>query len=288
MSLPIKKLYIDTKYKSRESVSNSNFKIDLPQTLYFPDNSVFYIDDISIPHSWYTIEDNVNDKLYIEISHVDSNVGTTVDSYQIVTISPGNYNGVELALELETKIEASINNSIFPNLLSVSYNSKRNSINITTGYVDIRFKILTADDIYTKLNDTWLGSSYDVNNPSSINDIIGNTIDKNSPFYTSSISYKGALSLQPIRNIYIHSSLGNYNTLSNWGSQTIVKKVPVTANSGDYIFDQVMTGNDFGDCSKQTMRTISFELKDANGNNINLHGNHLSFSIIFSRMNPEI
>ena len=288
MTLPIKKLYIDTKYKNRESVSNSNFKIDLPQTLYLPDNSVFYIDDISIPHSWYTIEQNMNDKLYIEISHVDSNVGTTVDSYQIVTISPGIYNGVELALEIQTKIEASINNSIFPNLLSVSYNSKRNSINITTGYVDIRFKILTADDIYTKLNDTWLGSSYDVNNPHSINDIIGNTIDKNSPFYTSSISYKAALNLQPIRNIYIHSSLGNYNTLSNWGSQTIVKKIPVTANSGDYIFDQVMTGNDFGDCSKQTMRTISFELKDVHGNEINLHGNHLSFSIIFSRMNPEI
>ena len=288
MSLPIKKLYIDTKYKSRESVSNSNFKIDLPQTLYFPDNSVFYIDDISIPHSWYTIEENMNDKLYIEISHVDSNVGTTVDSYQIVTISPGIYNGVELALEIQTNIEASINNSIFPNLLSVSYNSKRNSINITTGYVDIRFKILTADDIYTKLNDTWLGSSYDVNNPHSINDIIGNTIDKNSPFYTSSISYKAALNLQPIRNIYIHSSLGNYNTLSNWGSQTIVKKIPVTANSGDYIFDQVMTGNDFGDCSKQTLRSISFELKDSNNNYIPMHGNHLSFSVIFSRMNPEM
>ena len=288
MTLPIKKLYIDTKYKNRESVSNSNFKIDLPQTLYFPDNSVFYIDDISIPHSWYTIEQNVNDKLYIEISHVDSNVGTTVVSYQIVTISPGIYNGAELALEIQTKIEASINNSIFPNLLIVTYDSKRNSINITTGYVDIRFKILTADDIYTKLNDTWLGSSYDVNNPHSINDIIGNTIDKNSPFYTSSISYKAALNLQPIRNIYIHSSLGNYNTLSNWGSQTIVKKIPVTANSGDYIFDQVMTGNDFGDCSKQTVRSISFELKDSNNNYIPMHGNNLSFSVIFSRMNPEM
>ena len=288
MALPIKKLYIDTKYKNRESVSNSNFKIDLPTTLYFPDNSVFYIDDISIPHSWYTIEDGINDKLYIEISHVDSNVGTTVDSYRIVTISPGIYNGTELALELETKIEASINNSIFPNLLRVSYNSKRNSINITTGYVDIRFKILTADDIYTKLNDTWLGSSYDVNNPSSINDIIGNTIDKNSPFYTSSISYKGALNLQPIRNIYIHSSLGNYNTLGPRGETSIVKKVPVTSNSGDYIFDQVLTGNDFGDCSKQTIRSINFELKDVHGNNINLHGNNLSFSVIFSRMNPEM
>jgi hypothetical protein len=55
MSLPIKKIYIDTKYKSADSISNSNFKIDLPHNLTFPENSVFYIDDVSIPHSWYVV-----------------------------------------------------------------------------------------------------------------------------------------------------------------------------------------------------------------------------------------
>ena len=49
-----------------------------------------------------------------------------------------------------------------------------------------------------------------------------------------------------------------------------------------------MTGNDFGDCSNQTLRTIKFDLKDSKGNHINLHGNHLSFSIIFSRMDKSI
>jgi len=137
------------------------------------------------------------------------------------------------------------------------------------------------------LNNTWLGPSYDINNAHSINDIIGNHID-NSPFYISSNSYSGSLNLQPIRNIYIHSSIGNYNTLGARGETSIVKKVAVTANSGDYIFDQVMVGNDFGDCSKQTLRTISFELKDVHGNYINLHGVNLSFSIIFSRMDASM
>ena len=38
------------------------------------------------------------------------------------------------------------------------------------------------------------------------------------------------------------------------------------------------------------LKTIhnSFELKDVHGNNIPMHGNHLSFSVIFSRMNPEM
>ena len=64
MSLPIKKIYVDTKYKSAGSASNSNFKIDLPISLSFPENTGFYIDDVCIPHSWYVIEENVNDKLY--------------------------------------------------------------------------------------------------------------------------------------------------------------------------------------------------------------------------------
>ena len=41
MSLPIKKIYIDTKYKTKDSVSNSHFKIELPQTLLKPENTVF-------------------------------------------------------------------------------------------------------------------------------------------------------------------------------------------------------------------------------------------------------
>jgi hypothetical protein len=65
--LPIKKIYIDSRYKTADSVSSSNFKIDLQTTLLFPENSVFYIDDISIPHSWYTVENDINDRIYIYI-----------------------------------------------------------------------------------------------------------------------------------------------------------------------------------------------------------------------------
>ena len=174
MALPIKKIYIDTKYKARDSLSNSNFKIDLPQTLMFPENSVFYIDDVSIPHSWYTVETNINDKLYLMVCPTDVDADGDGIAYKIVTIDPGIYNGSEIAIELQTKMEASINNSFFPNMLSVTYNPRKNNINITSNYADWKFKILTEDDIYTKLNTGWLGDNYDVNNPHSINDIISN------------------------------------------------------------------------------------------------------------------
>ena len=62
--LPIKKIYVDSTYKTKDSVSNANFKIALPQTMFMPDNTVFYIDDVAIPHSWYTVED-FNKKLVL-------------------------------------------------------------------------------------------------------------------------------------------------------------------------------------------------------------------------------
>ena len=67
MALPIKKIYVDTRFKTKDSVSNSNFKIELGQSLQFPENTVFYIDDICIPHSWSTIEQGLNDKLYFRV-----------------------------------------------------------------------------------------------------------------------------------------------------------------------------------------------------------------------------
>ena len=53
--LPIKKIYIDSRFMSSDSQSSSNFKIDLPQNIDLPEDTVFYMDDICIPNSWYTI-----------------------------------------------------------------------------------------------------------------------------------------------------------------------------------------------------------------------------------------
>ena len=51
-----RKVYIDSSYKTKDSVSNSDFEFEI-EALDLPDNTMCYIDDIPIPHSWYSIED---------------------------------------------------------------------------------------------------------------------------------------------------------------------------------------------------------------------------------------
>ena len=37
--LPIKKIYVDTKHKTKDSISDANFKITLPQTMFMADDT---------------------------------------------------------------------------------------------------------------------------------------------------------------------------------------------------------------------------------------------------------
>ena len=88
MSLPCKKIYIDSQYKLPESLTSSSFKIELPFSITMP-HAIFTVDGICIPHAWYSIESNINDKLYIiELDTTTFNRASTV-----ITIPPGNYNG---------------------------------------------------------------------------------------------------------------------------------------------------------------------------------------------------
>ena len=79
MSLPLKKIYVDTRYRTPDSISTSNFKIELPYTVEMPNNSTFYITDICIEHSWLTVETGINDTIYIRaIQYVGQYTLTTM------------------------------------------------------------------------------------------------------------------------------------------------------------------------------------------------------------------
>ena len=58
--MEIEQVYIDTRCKSAESKSDSDFYVQLPGALNIPDNCVCDIDDIVIPVSWTSIYERNN------------------------------------------------------------------------------------------------------------------------------------------------------------------------------------------------------------------------------------
>ena len=95
--------------------------------------------------------------------------------YVSVKIDSGNYTGADLAAELSTKIGLGFNSPSRPNIFHVTFNARKNTIAISTLYNELKFKILTTNDVISKLNNTWLGYPYDSNNAHDMNDFFRNT-----------------------------------------------------------------------------------------------------------------
>ena len=67
MSLDIEKVYVDTRFRTSNSKSESDFSIELPRAFNVPDGVIAHIDDIVIPVSWPTI-DQRNNVIYTELT----------------------------------------------------------------------------------------------------------------------------------------------------------------------------------------------------------------------------
>lgn len=274
--LPVKKIYIDSRRSTHDSRDSSNFKIDLPYTYKMPPDTVFFITDVCIPHSWYTVEFGINNRLYFQIN-VLANV-----QYYIATMNEGVYDGAAFATELGAAITGVVSG------VTVTYSSANNSLVISVASIaNAYIKIFTDEEIpvinnfISRSGKVWIGWQYSGEEPGSINDNIQNF----APSPPSSLYGCYFLNLQNISNVYITSpNLGSFDTVSAF-SHNIIKKVPVTANYGYMIFDNSMTTNDFLDCSNQTLKTIEFHIRDGRGRYINLHNAHITFSIIFNKFN---
>ena len=143
-------------------------------------------------------------------------------------------------------------------------------------------------DLKTSLNNNFV-LSYDKSQPNDINEVLSNLEGSNVLYDSNTPFVSGFLNFQPISNIYLHStSLGNFSSISVDGSQTVIKKIAVNVDYGIMIHDQCVLFNDYNDCSNQNLKMLEFQLKDARGDIIPLHGVNVNFSIIFSRTNPDL
>ena len=260
--LPIKKIYVDSRFKTSPSESHSNFTIELPLTMLMPEDTGFYIEDVCIPHTWLPVNATNN---YLQFKYFSS---TPIH----VVIAPGNYSARDLNDAIVAKI-----NQVYDQgeIVASAFDARTNSIGIKlkdTNTVGVTFKLYTDSEI-----------TLPANKKRSMNGLLKNFTAET--FADTEVYRSGFVDMYPLRNIYLTcSGLGNFNTMSVSGERNIIKKIPVTAPYGEVIYYESSTGLDYLDCSSQTLSRISFQLKDIHGNILDLNGAHISFSIVFSRV----
>ena len=138
MTLPIKKIYINSNFKTPDSQSDSNFKFQLTRSIHLPKNTIFYIENFTCSHAWYSVETGLNDSLCIRVNATD----------YIKATPPGNYTGTTFTTAFQTVL-----NSIVPNVFTVSFNTQQNNLNISV-VGSTTFKIYTETESETLFNTT--------------------------------------------------------------------------------------------------------------------------------------
>ena len=291
--LPVNKLYIDSQFKTADSVSDSQFKVQLPITLDFPEHTFFVMGDINIPHTWQTIEKDVNDHIYFLLYDVTNpNLNPPVPASEVyMIIDPGNYTGTQLkdAINSEFGNVYSANNPgvsfSLAGVMSCIYYYPTNTISfhlLGGGIKKYKAKVLTDYEL------TQTGRSFAKQSTSSIpsmNDVFRNygvsmLFDELNDYYT------GFLNLVLCSDVYLSSpNLGTFDTLTATGEQGVIKKIPITGDYGTTVLDKVTSVYDQLECSRVTLTTLEFALKDAKGRYIPLHGATISFTIIFMQGN---
>jgi len=270
--LEIKKIYIDSRFKTSDSKSDTDFNIELPRTFNIPDGVVAYIDDIVIPISFSTV-DARNNNLYIKFLY------DGFYYYKQLTMDSKNYSGTTFAEALKTKLNA----AIVPYKLNFETTYDYTDNLLTVKVIDTR-PVQNTPLVVVFLSDADLkNGEYNntpISSPKTLNQIL--RINANMVFYGNGGQNKIYIDLHTTRNLYLTSSaLASYNIVSNFGNDTIIKKIPVKAGFNEMLFDEGADGMDYLDVSRRTLRYIDFKLVDSYFNVVDLRNNHFSFSILF-------
>ena len=140
--LPINKIYIDTRQRTADSASHSDFSIELPTTILMLDDTGFYVEDVCLPIAWWTVEEYYNDIVFMEFENAP----------HMAVITPGSYNTTELGAEIVRAINSGMTTVKFAG----EYRKSQGAIVIKwlASYVGTNFtksfKILTNNELVTK------------------------------------------------------------------------------------------------------------------------------------------
>ncbi len=175
-----------------------------------------FVDDISIPHAWYSIETDVNDKIYFQIIY------SAVSYNYKITLTSQNYSGWDLATELQTQINSAF--TAISDNFTVTYDNLKLAITIVSGDANCYFNVADADVLANESEaSSWgTGNTWDVSDPQDINTTILKQLSDTSYVltWTSSI-----IDIQPIKNVYVYcSNLSNNTTVAPDGSSGVIKK----------------------------------------------------------------
>ena len=280
--LTYKNVYINSKYRTLDSRSSSDFKIELQDTIEIPDNTIMQLHEVAIPNTWCSINTN-NQNLYFrhQILPPATPQGIT---YRRIEIPVGNYTAPELGAVIQTQLNIFFDSAGRTGSYSATYDTITNKITVSSNYREIVFIRLTDADVPALAGS--FSNSVDVSNLRSINEVLGFTTTVGDAFTSSSPWTTGFVNLLNYSDVYIsypELSNNNFHTPSGF-SNAVAKKVPVNASFAGVVYDTGLSDYDYINVSKRNVKRLTFRILDETGNVIDLNNINVSCSLVFHNL----
>ena len=273
------RLYIDSRYRTPDSASSSDFTVELNEALDLPSRTRVRVFNLCVPYSWYTVETGVNEYLYIRERRIDNSF-----QVRVIALPIGMYNGPKLATNLAAALNTGSMYTSAGNATpyAVTYNDRTGRVTVVLSgpggwaFVDDQ-SLATATDLGISFQG---GASRQ--RPKSFNrNLRISTLTE----YGTAVPYTSEfVDLMAVKAVYLTSnSLGNLSNVGPApGQRDVLCVLPVTVSYGYLICDQDSSmDSEYTDCSGQLLKRLSFRLADASGSVIDLHGLDISFALSF-------
>ena len=262
-----------------QSKSSSDFVIELNENFECPQGTKCWITEVSLPTTWKTTEVGFYENLYIMVFDGD----TLVKNFKVYL---GNkiYFAEQLAYDMVEGMNSNTTDLYTDGIFVYAYSSATRTVEIKIkDGLSYSFKIPTDEELSNYVGSVWdTGqSSYDSNNPVSINYLLSNFV-ATSPLTTFTSSY---MNLVPFRSVLLHChelADHHYSSPSSYSSN-IVKKIIIDAQLGGIVNE--VNSQPFMKtlltCSNKNLKRLSFRITDTNNKTLNLYNIDVQFSIVF-------
>jgi hypothetical protein len=282
MTLSVRKLFIDSRFAV--SGDSSSFQYELPEVLELPHDTVAFVTEFTGVSSWDTVNANNNSIYVVENT-------AALYSARIATIAPGAYDSETLRVAVEAALNGA--SKTVAGTYTVVRSSSAGTVNTASlgsayRYFTIRLDgggscFFPQDGWLQKQANIWnsyVGPSYDPMNLRSSNELFQFPVQIISSNHTSSF-----IDLRSVHTLFVHSpSFGNYSTIAPRGVRTAIQKIPCDVGYGAVLhYEHSGSSYDYIDVGSTTLKMLTFELKDARGNFVNLKGGHWSMTLVLAK-----
>lgn len=275
---------VDSRFRLRGSASTTDFSIELPETVEFPDDCRCFVSAVSFPVSFWNVDADVSDRLYVIETHTVG--GVQQRRCRAIQIPAANYTSLSLPAALATALNAGT--SLAGLSYQVDYLPSRGTLRFQlvvpaggTPDASARFRIPSEDELTNSewRAAHWTGSAdgYDTSAPDAMSDLLRLPLTS----ADTTILETGILNVAPHDCLYLHSNLADFSTIAADGARDVIQRIPLFANYGFTNHFQASGDNEEYFEVSGAYRFLRFRLSTVRNRVIDLHGGHLSLELVF-------